>query len=141
MFQHLDLQHIFPGVKRKTCKIWKEERKILLKIIVVRHFFFDPIRLEAMEQKCGTDIVTLVDVVFEQKLRFVLFVTVTVVALVSLSVGVGGLRLPVLDDGKKPGSWFNWIGTRFILFLNTPFPGASFDWGALLFFQASVHFC
>ena len=66
--------------------------QILLEIIVVRHFFFDPVRLEAMEQKSGTDIVTLVDVVFEQALRFVLVVAVTVVALVAaLSGRVGGL--------------------------------------------------
>ena len=65
---------------------------ILLEIIVVRHFFFDPVRLEAVEQKSGTDIVTLVDVVFEQALCFVLIVAVTVVALVAaLSGRVGGL--------------------------------------------------
>ena len=54
----------FLGYKGVKCYLMR--RKSLLKIIVVRHFFFDPIRLEAMKQKSGADVVAVVDVILQQ---------------------------------------------------------------------------
>ena len=93
-------------------------RNILLEIIVVRHLLFDPIRLEAVEQQSGREIVTLVDVVLQSAVLLALLVTsmaVVALVLVGRSVGVGRPGLPVFYDGEKSWPGFDWIRTGFIL--------------------------
>ena len=63
-----------------------------------------------MDQKSGIDVQPFVDVVVKQTFFFCLLY-----ARPAVLDGVGGSRLPVLDDREESGTSFCWFSVRFLL--------------------------